>query len=248
MSTYFRTVQKTMKYQLHLIILLIFPLFVLAQHNDSLSNDELINYCKKVDSLSFEIYTKSGLENLKYSYEYLDNINEYKNVITTNYWVNDINVNFVFKDDNLSYITPTQFDKFRRDFYKEKKLNILVYIDNKEFEKHFFKSNTSKNTITYFKSENYITTTLYFKNLERFIIVEYFFEHDKLIKSKIRELNLQFQWDKINYSEFYYYDSKLISRKFYQSLMDGRFGLYRKFSEPELIKMVPEILENIRKK
>jgi hypothetical protein len=235
-----------MKYQLHLIIPLIFPLLVLAQHNDSLSDDKLINYCKKVDSISFEIYTKNGLENLKYSYQYLDNIDEYKNVITTNYWANDINVNFVFKDDNLSYLTPTQFDKFRRDFYKDKKLNILVHIDNEEFEKHFFKSNASKNT--FFKSENYITTTLYFKDLERFIIVEFYFEQDKLIKSKIRELNLQFQWDIVNYSEFYYKNSKLISQKFYQSLMDGRFGLDRKFSEPELIKMVPKLLENIREK
>lgn len=240
-----------MKYQIHLVILLIFPFFVLAQNNFDpfTTNDEQINsYYHKIDSITNNICIKSNLENLKYSFKYVDNIDNYKNVITTNYWANEIKVNFVFKDENLSYLTTKTFDDFRKDFYQQKKLNVLVYLENEEIKKLLFKTSTPKNTITYYKTKDYITTTIFFKDLERFLIVEYYFENAKLIKTKMRELNSQFQWDKINYFEFYYNDSKIVFRKFYQSLMDGRFGLDREFNENELIKIASEILENIKNK
>lgn len=243
--------QKTMKKKIHLIILLLFPLFVLAQNNyDPLkTHDEQINSLyHKIDSISNNIYLKYNLDDLKYSHQYIEDINNYKNVITTNYWINDIKVNFAFKDENLSYLTPKKFDDFRRDFYKEKKLNVLVYLDNEQLKKSFFKTSSKKNRITYFKNEDYITTTIFYKNLERFLILEYYFENGKPIKIKIRELNSQFQWDKINYTEFFYDNSEIIFRKLYQSLMDGRFGLDRKFSGDELKKIATETLRKIKNK
>ncbi|MBC7555749.1 MAG: hypothetical protein H7195_02180 [Chryseobacterium sp.] len=239
-----------MKAQIKFLFLIFSPLFIFGQKNyDSfLTKDKNVNsYYRRVDSISNIIYDNNNLENLKYSFKYVDNIEGYKNVITADYWANDIKVNFIFKDNNLSFVTPKVFDDFRRQFYQEKKLNVLVYLENKEVNSHFFKEIILNNLNTFYQTENYITTTIFFDDVKRFLIFKYYFENKKLIKIKISELNPEFQWDMINFNEFYYNDNKLIYRKFYQSLMDGQFGLDIKFTDKQIKEMAFKILTDIKK-
>lgn len=235
-----------MKYSAIYLALFLLPVFVLSQIDKDVYEErtEQINP-QKIDSLCYEIYSQNNLNNLKYSFEYIDDIVNYKNVITTNYWVDDIKVNFVFKNENLSYLTPSKFDEFRRDFYQEKKLNVLIYLSDKEVEKHFFKAKSSI-PFTYYKSKNFITTTIFLDKSDRFMIFDYYFQNQKLIRVSVRELNPQFQDNMINHSHFYYNNSKVVSRDFYQSLMDGRFSLETKFTEEDLIKISTDLLEKIK--
>ena len=235
-----------MKYLVIYIVLFIYPTFVLSQNDKDIyeTKTEQINP-QKIDSLCDKIYSQNTLEKLEYSYKYIDDIENYQNVITTNYWANDIKVNFVFENDNLSYLTPSKFDDFRRSFYQEKKLNVLVFLNNKEVKKYFLKTKSTK-PFTFYQTENFITTTIFFDRFDRFLMLDYYFQNNKLIKVNIRELNAEFQWDKINYTEFYYNNSKIVSSNFYQSLMDGRFSLDRKFNDNDLIKISSEILEKIK--
>lgn len=236
-----------MNYKLLLISL--FPLLLFAQRGyDRFStNDELINsYYHSVDSISNDLSNRNDFNNLTFSYRYVNTVDNYKNVITANYWTNGIHVNFVFNGDNLSYLTPDAFDKFRRNFYKEKTLNLLVDLDDKQLKDHFLKISALNKTITCYKNEDYITTTVFFKEKERFLIFEYYLNRGDLMKIKIRETNSEFQWDMINYFEFYYKNSKIVFRKFYQSLMDGQFRLDSKFNENELQENALKILNSIK--
>ncbi|NDV43057.1 hypothetical protein [Flagellimonas sediminis] len=235
-----------MKYLVIFIVLFLLPTFVLSQNEKDVyeAKTEQINP-QKIDSLCYEIYSQNNLENLEYSFKYIDDIEKCENVITTNYWANDIKVNFVFENGNLSYLTPSKFDDFRRSFYQEKILNVLVYLNDKEVKRRFFKAKSSK-PFTFYKTKNFITTTIFFERFDRFLIFDYYFQNDKLIKVSIRELNPEFQWDKINYTDFYYNNSKIVSRNFYQSLMDGRFSLDRKINDEDLIKISTDLLEKIK--
>jgi hypothetical protein len=99
------------------LFLIFVPSIIFGQKNYDpfLTKDKNINsYYRKVDSLSNIIYGRNNLENLKYSFKYVDNIEGYKNVITADYWVKDIKVDFIFKDDDLSFVAPKVFDDFRR--------------------------------------------------------------------------------------------------------------------------------------
>jgi Holliday junction resolvase RusA-like endonuclease len=123
----------------------------------------------------------------------------------------------------------------------------LVSLENKEINSHFFKAIILDNLTTYYKNKDYLTTTIFFKDEKRFLIFEYYFENKKLVKIKVRELNSEFQWDMINFNEFYYNDNKIVYRKFYQSLMDGQFGLDIKFDDTQLKVMAFKILSDIKK-
>ena len=231
-----------------LLLVLLFHLFVFAQkrYDQFKTNDETINsYYHLVDSISNEINLRNNFDKIKFSYEYVDKIDDYKNVITTNYWTKEIYVNFVFKDDNLSYLTPNNFDDFRRRFYQQKKLNVLVNLDDKLFKNHFLKLDSLGRNLSYFKNEEYVKTVLFFKEQNRFLIFEYYFDNEKLIKIKVCELKSDFQWDMINYTEFYYKDTIIVFRKFYQSVMDGQFSLDVHFDENELLDKASEIMKNI---
>jgi len=214
------------------ILILVTPTFCFGQNLDTLNSTEIERYLDKIDL----------------SFEYADKIDTaiYKNVITTNYWTNDIKVNFFFKDDNLSYLTTEKFDNFRRQFYVERKLNVYVFLKNenaliKKFHKIYFENKE----ISYLKLNNFIATTICFPEKERFIQIYYYLNGNKIISVKIEETDLQFQYDSVNITEFYCIDDKFILERDYQTLMDAEFILEKRFTTQELENFTKKLFDKI---
>src|SRR5690606_22775624 len=190
-------------------------------------NHREFNYLRKIDSISDEVFDKIEKDYLDPKFQYIKDslTSDSKNSITTNYWINS-KIKFIFENDNLSYISKNNFDKYRRAFYLDKDLFILLSIDDN------YKYKNNLRTIAYndfnvgiLSLDNFITATFYDDETERFLQFHYFLVDDKVVKIIVKELNAHYNWDIVNYNEFYFKNDKLIFDSFIQFLMDGRFSL-----------------------
>lgn len=213
-------------------------------------NHTEFNYLRKIDSISDEVFGKIEKDYLAPKFQYIEDslTSNSKNSITTNYWINS-QVKFIFENDNLSYISKNNFDKYRRAFYKDKDLFILLSIDDNYKYKNNLRTIAYNNfNVGILSLDNFIAATFYDDETERFLQFYYFLLNDKVVKIIVKELNAHYNWDIVNYNEFYFKENKLIFDSFYQSLMDGRFSLEIKYDTNYLIDLSKDIYNIITNK
>ena len=240
--------------KLYLLILLFNLSFSFSQERNNgfqivyrYENHSEFEYLKKIDSISFNLLNNTEKYYLNPNYEYINDtqIVDYKNLIISNYWINS-KVNFVFENDNLSFMSKDNFDKFRRSFYQNKNLSILISVnDNYKYKKNLKKITYRNYNIGILKLENFISATFYDNENERFLQFYYFTYNNQLIKVICKELNAHYNWDLVNNSSYYYKNGELIYSDYYQTLMDGRFSLETRYKDSVLYKLSIELLEII---
>jgi hypothetical protein len=215
----------------------------------SYNNHPEFDYLKKTDSLSSVILDSMKWNDVKLNFKYqTDSLScHWANSITTNYWVKS-KVKFCFNNNNLAHISSEKFDEFRRDFYKEKNLNILVYLDEVDSLNQYLKViNLGDCKIGVLEKNNFISAIFFDKNNDRFLRFYFYYQNGILIKTTIKELNNTYSWDMINYYDFYFKNDILLYNDFSQSLMDGQFGLNSKYDREYLFKLSKRILIEIQK-
>lgn len=130
------------------IIILLIPFFGISQSNYyyPYENHAEFDYLKRTDSIVQKIFKSTNLDIQSPDFQYLKDSTSIKmeNSITTNYGFNS-KVKFIFEDDNLSYMTKERFDRFRRGFYQEKDLIILISVNEKNNLKKHLKTINYKN-------------------------------------------------------------------------------------------------------
>lgn len=76
--------------------------------------------------------------------------------------------------------------------------------------------------------------------------MHYFFVENDIVKILIEELNPQFNWDMVNYNEFYFKNNQLVFKSYYQTLVHGQFELESKYESQFLLNLSSDLIKIIK--